>query len=444
MTNRKAPGNGGSMSERRRARAQRASSIAMFAAAAMGAVVLLPVAAMAQPVIASDQPAGYVVYPKIVSDPNDIFQTGIATETAIQLTNTKTTVPNLVVHCFYVDATSHCSNGTNSFDPPPNGKGACRTTADCDLGGVCQPNWDETDFTFVMSPGQPIGWNVSEGLSSIPFTGVGNIKPVPENYFVGELKCVEVDGTAIVGAGATTFSPLPQNDLKGEATIYNARVGSSPASFIDVRSYNAVGVQAVTGSPQPQPTDGTRVLCLGSNSASTNCKTAGFAACPSKLILNHLFDETFPSASFQRHTDLTLVPCSENFVNQDLQTLTTVQFLVYNEFEQRLSASTKVQCFKEIQLSHIDARPGNEVTSVFNIGVQGTLTGQTIIRPLTGTETDTGHGLLGVAEEFDSFASIGSQLELSRQGSVAWQVDYFPVTNPNKADVVSYVPGDSP
>jgi len=241
--------------------AKRNGSVAAVAALAASAVVwLLPGSATAQPVVASDRPAGLVMYPKIVSDPFALFTfgTGPRTETAIQITNTSTSTR--VVHCFYVDATSHCSNNTNTFDPEA---GTCRTTADCNLGGVCQPGWSEADFTFVMSPGQPLGWNASEGLQVGPGSPLflGNIKAVPENYFVGELKCFEVDGTTIVGPGTgTTFTPIPQNDLKGEATIYNAQSGQSPTAFVDVRGYNAVGVQAVTGSSQPQPTDGTFVL----------------------------------------------------------------------------------------------------------------------------------------------------------------------------------------
>jgi hypothetical protein len=98
-----------------------------------------------------------------------------------------------------------------------------------------------------------------------------------------------------------------------------------------------------------------------------------------------------------------LVPCTEDFENQrtDISN-TTAQFLVFNEFEQRYSTSTQVECFKEIRLSNIET-PMNE-RSIFSAGVAGTLTGQTRIRGTEGlfadAESEAGYGLLGVAEEF--------------------------------------------
>jgi hypothetical protein len=412
--------------------AKRFGSVAVVGAiVATAAVLTIARVAMAQTAtIASDRTAGFIIYPKVLSNPDDIFNDGFAVETAFQLTNTSTSTR--VVHCFYVNATKHCSNGTNSFDPAPDGKGACRTTQDCDLGGLCQPDWDEVDFTIVLSPGQPVGWNASEGGAPAS-PGLGNIGPVPENAFIGELKCVEVDGTAITGPGATSFSPINANELKGEATIYGVSPGAAPLSRVDVRTYNAIGIQTVltNGQTQSDP-GGNKVMCLGSNSSSSECTTAEYASCPSTLILNHFFDFNFFGSFADRRTDLTLVPCSENFVDQDAQVVTAVQFSVFNEFEQRMSASTKVECFKEVQLSHIDSRPGRETESIWNVATQGTLSGQTRIRPVTGPETDAAHGLLAVAEEFNRFGTF--------LGSAAWQLNYSGV-NANKADVVRYVPG---
>ena len=56
-------------------------------------------------------------------------------------------------------------------------------------------------------------------------------------------------------------------------------------------------------------------------------------------------------------THLTLVPCSEDF-NLQAPITTAVQYLVFNEFEQRFSTSRSVRCFSEIVLSDIDTRPG--------------------------------------------------------------------------------------
>ena len=54
--------------------------------------------------IASDKPAAIVVYPKIEVDSTN------GVDTVIRLTNTNQTTP-ILVHCFYVDANSHCSGG---------------------------------------------------------------------------------------------------------------------------------------------------------------------------------------------------------------------------------------------------------------------------------------------------------------------------------------------
>ena len=56
----------------------------------------------------------------------------------------------------------------------------------------------------------------------------------------------------------------------------------------------------------------------------------------------------------------------------------TVQFLVFNEFEQRLSTSRPVTCFDDIKISNIDTRSSDH--SIFSAAVMGTLTGQTRIR----------------------------------------------------------------
>jgi hypothetical protein len=103
--------------------------------------------------------------------------------------------------------------------------------------------------------------------------------------------------------------------------------------------------------------------------------------------------------------------------------------LVFNEFEQRFSASLSVRCFNEIQLSNIDTLPGNEAASIFSIYVQGTLSGQTRIRPVIGSELDVGHGLLGVAEEFIAPPNgvLGS--------SDAFNLNYAGTT-PDESDVV--------
>jgi hypothetical protein len=469
---------GNSRSERRRAMANRVRSTTLIIGVAVVAILLLMAQRGQAQTVGSDRAAGYVVFPKVVVDGSDAFGQGRGVDTLIQLTNTG---PNCqVVECFYINATKHCTRG--GFSPT----GACRTNADCDAGQTCGLTTDcqgEHNRSFVLSPNQAIGWSANLG-GVVPADGncpgMTDPQPIPaapEPFFEGEVKCVEVDGTT---QQDTTGTPVFANDLKGEATIYEVEpTSASTVGGVDVRSYNAIGIQAAaqsvgataTGDPYKVCSDGTgdacavngdctspatcvnaTELCLGSNggscqsnvcsggghnglSCSTDadcgvCTTATHASCPATLVLNHFFDGVAgPVAPIV--TDLTLVPCSENVSPPGPSGIrpTTAQLTVFNEFEQRFSTSLAVGCFRETQLSDIDASPGNESTSIFSVVVQGTMTGQTIIRAVTGTEAFTGHGLLGVAEEFQNFGNGFPR------GSDAFNLNYAG-TKDGKADVV--------
>jgi hypothetical protein len=265
----------------------------------------------------------------------------------------------------------------------------CNTSEDCpDRGGICREGWQEIDFEFTLTPQQPIAWRLSEGLPFLPLDGVpdGNTGSIPganEDPFRGELKCFQVGPDDV---------PVDRNDLKGEATIVTA-----DGELLDARAYNAIGIQAIEGAVNDDNT-----LVLGEE----------YNGCPSHLILDHFFDDAVVPVSdnFVR-TDLTLVPCSQNFLLQDEALFdTTIQFLVYNEFEQRLSASRKIRCFKEFGLTDIGLgkdrafsntdQTDEDIRSIFNVYVQGTLTGQTWIRAVNAGAADHGNGVLGVAEEF--------------------------------------------
>jgi hypothetical protein len=475
----------GSMSERRRAMANRVRSAGLICGVAVVAVLLLMVHRGQAQTVASDRSAGYVVFPKVVVDvlktcvngtndgticttstqctgggtceiTDDTFHQGRRRDTMLQLTSTAapsgTDNGCRVVECFYLNTTKHCSNSNTNLTP----NGPCRTNTDCLPGGTCAARADcggETNFWMVLSPNQPVGWSANFGgviPPDVDGCALGQTIPAaPEPFFVGEVKCVEVDGTA---PADSTGTPLLANELKGEATIYDVQPGVPGDA--DVRSYNGIGVQAVTTSGQPIaltcvggssqgnpcgtdadcPDGACQIaMCLGSDpDAGAVCQNATHASCPSTLVLDHFFDfapDLSPSALQNPGpyvtTDLTLVPCSEN-VGVGTSS-TTAQFTVFNEFEQRFSASLNVRCLREIQLSDIDVLPGNEEVSIFSIYVQGTLTGQTRIRPVIGSELDVGHGLLGVAEEFLHNPSTG--------GSDAFNLHYVGTT-PAKADVV--------
>ncbi len=334
--------------------------------------------------VASDAPAALVVVPKVQLDSVGAFL-GASTDTTVQLTNTNS-LNARAVHCFYVDATRHCA-----VSGAP-----CTRTAQCTaIGGVgdfCDdPTWAAENFTLVLSPNQTVGWNVSAGLQ-VPGPGSGAIPPVVDDPFIGELKCLEMTDSSAAAL------PLNANDLIGTVTTITTNPGGT---VIDARAYSAIGIQA---SLSDQSAQNDLILCLGGTPGSSECpvppvgQVSEYAACPRSLWMNHFFDGTPNLGGATRSNRLTLVPCSENFEEPDLQLATTVQFLVYNEFEQRFSARTTVDCYADLELVFIDSRVTGQ-NSVFSIGVQGTIGGQTLIKPVLGSETNAGHGLLGVAEQ---------------------------------------------
>jgi len=360
--------------------------------------------------VASDQAAAILVFPKLRVDTSGVAQQG-RVDTLIRVSNTSSQA--ISMRCFYVDATPLCSNGTGSCLDPG---GTCT--------GLCVPQWQETDFVVNITARQPIAWLASQGAAGceespvpgrpcFPLTtnngrigpnGQTNngsrIPPAPEDPFIGELKCIAVDRNDV---------PVERNDLKGEAQI--VRVDVPSASGADVETYNAIGIPAIAGANNG---DNTLVLggnvCAGGSNANSVCSAAAdcpggscvsaaeYSGCPNILILDHFFDgATDPVSNEPVITDLTLVPCSEDFLNQEPLT-TPVQFLVYNEFEQRFSTSRRVTCFQEFAISAIDTQ--TPIKSIFSAAVNGTLTGQTRMRGVADQDASHGHALLGVAEEF--------------------------------------------
>jgi len=500
---------------RRRAPKARGGWLRNLALALLSIAFAMPRAAWAE--IGSDHPAAILVFPKLIVD------TANGLDTLIRISNTSDTPIN--VYCFYVDATPQCplSDATSCF---PNEFQCFR-----DVGGVmraadCQAQWQETDFTFVLTEEQPTGWLVSAGegvdcgfmrgrcasdgttecnfdndcpgannrcvkAPCFPLDGgiLGRTGPMghfnqnsivpqtPENPFIGELKCIAVD--------ETTLAPVPRNDLKGEVLI--GKVQSGPKMQVEVAGYNAIGIPALVNTCQPNgvcsmtgTTCHNDFECAPTNDRNNTLVIGGpgaeYEGCPNILILDHFFDGAVdplvhnlcqpdgtcsvsgvacmndndcvdnlcvggtctvtgtdcmvpadcqntcapnntctlsgehclgnadcsaPDFRARVVTNLTLVPCTEDFQNQRPQlSRTTVQFLVFNEFEQRLSTSIPIECFKETPLSNIGTNQGSR--SIFSVGTAGTLTGQTRIRGVVNDQVAgvAGNALLGVAEEF--------------------------------------------
>ncbi|GIW43892.1 MAG: hypothetical protein KatS3mg077_1174 [Candidatus Binatia bacterium] len=336
--------------------------------------------------ISSTNPAAILVFPKIVVDGSR----GI--DTFVQISNVADQPVN--VRCFYVNANGRCSSAPFQVCNP-YGENTCST------GGVCVPGWQETDFAFRLTSKQPIFWRVSQGLPDLPLANrpgpkgefnTGSIPPSPDDPMIGELKCVQVGDDEL---------PVDMNSLIGEAGIVERN---------DTRIYNAYGIQAIEGANNRDNT-----LVLGQE----------YNGCPNLLLVNHFFDGVslagvLPGGGTVT-TDLTLVPCSQDFNFQAPRSV-VAQYLVFNEFEQRFSTSRSVTCFQEIALSDIDTRPGagDDVFSIFNAAVQGTFTGQTIIRGVQTSDPVRGTGLLAITEEF---RGGGSDANVVHQRGVRTQAD---------------------
>ena len=382
----------------------RVAWVATLAGLALG-LCLFGALSPAQARTTSDQPAAILYWPKIVVDTTGQYTGGVPTDTLIRLSNTcapgvagnpcgPPPGANLPItglsgmkqaHCFYIDANSHCSNNTTQI---------CQTGAECGVGS-CDPGWSEIDFEIVLTKEQPLAWHASEGLGryDLPMHTPGlcglppihtctsdsqcnggcirqqsnigtGIPPVPEDPFIGSLQCIEYDPLANPPVPDQTTTT---NTLKGEATIE-----SVPVDAVDLASYNAVGVKF-----------------LGGRGASDELLLDGveYDSCPTSLILDHVFDDPAPWL-----TDLTLVPCGNDFLSQTCG-IATAQFVVFNEFEH----ASRPRAWWIASLSRRSRTwiPSDATRSIFSVFVPGTLMGQTRIHPV-GTAA-TGRGLVGVA-----------------------------------------------
>ncbi len=305
------------------------------------------VTASAHADVTTEKGSSILVFPKVRADANF--------DTIIEITNTG----NSMVHaqCYYVN----------------------------DL-----LDWNKIDFNIWLTKQQPTQWVVSEGRRFDPTCDFGDpcagfapgmVPQTPD--FEGILICVQTTESG---------EPLTGNHIKGVATI--VALNSNPTDGVDSRvegdiaTYNAVGIQ---GDPDAVPSN--PLLLNG----------AVYDACPERIVLDHV---TSGSADLvdggETFTDLTLVPCSQDFETQT-STSTTLQFVVYNEYEQRFSASTTVECFMNVELTEIDTSttPNN---SVFSADVLGTDVANAVITPVPGHG-----GVIALAERVVSNSSTAGR-----------------------------------
>ena len=377
-------------------------------------------AASARADVTVEEGASILYFPKVIADSTR--------DTVIQITNISNDL--VFARCFYVNAQLTIPGVPEHPILNP-------------------PLWLETDFQIRLTRQQPTHWLVSQGRPVDPFDqckkdskvcigipgdgeidpnglGIdpGAVPPVVDN-FVGELKCVEVDASG---------TPIGGNHLKGEATITDIERPEMSTTG-DISKYNAIGI---VGTDLAGATGNTLLL----NNPESGEPQGEYNACPAVTILNHFAegaeDPVISGVGLGRRcannpeelcfsdrdcmdtpcvvggvcsddgdpcvdnencgaaatcllsgvfTELTVVPCSQDFENQ-IPAAVTIQFLIYNEFEARFSTSTTVICWKNIRLEDI----GN--TNVFDRDVLGSDVAQTFMTPADSTDG----GFLAVLE----------------------------------------------
>jgi hypothetical protein len=379
--------------------------VGLMAAALVG----LMVGGGAQAQVTTERSASILVWPKVISDGTR--------DTIIQITNTSNSMVH--AHCFYVNGAS--TDPTLPPDPDSN-----------------PPRWVEIDFDIMLTKQQPTHWVVSTGRLFDPEAeacsetedffacndaglNIGRVPPVDE-FFTGELKCIEVDMSG---------APVSGNRLKGEATtvalnVCNAEFGECQLSgeecednsdcldTFDVAKYNALGIIGNENN------NGDNVLCLGGEPSDECEQGAEYDACPQFWIANHFAEgapypvATDPDAATV-DTAWTIVPCTQNFETQVPESV-TIFIQVWNEFEQPLSVFANITCWAELFLD--DSQFG----TTFDFFTLGSAFAQSRLR----SANQTASGFLMVGSEFHaatdgpptwvSLADVNYHVEGARSG----------------------------
>ncbi len=186
------------------------------------------------------------------------------------------------------------------------------------------------NFQVQLTPNQPLSWLASRGLFSHALTAV------PPFFQTGELKCiVQPDDVGLDR----------HNAIQGRAAVFGADGQTI--------GYSAVGFLRLVEGPY------TSLISLDG---------ATYSQCPDE---QHFVFQSSVALQPDTETEIVLAPCSEDLENL-VAPPTTVQFVVVNEFEQQLSASTTVSCYAR--------RPLRQISTAFTRATLGTETGHIIVR----------------------------------------------------------------
>lgn len=261
-------------------------------------------------------------------------------DTVIQITNTG----NMVNHarCFYL-------NGAN-----------CRVT----------------DFDITLTKQQPTQWRVSDGRpvnlidpfgSSGAGIDPGLIPPVPGG-FAGALVCAEVTEDGI---------PVPQNKLKGEATLLD--VDESELTN-NTSEYNAITFPGGTTNMDED------LLLNGTEySACSNAHQLNYYSLPDQP------DPVLNGNSAVVH-NITVLPCNLDLRRRDPNPF-TVSFFTENEFEDGVSGSFAGSCWGNFSINGFV--PGVGVTTFGTVDL--TTDGTPVMMISESFHTDLDSGATGSA-----------------------------------------------
>jgi hypothetical protein len=202
------------------------------------------------------------------------------------------------------------------------------------LGCIYVPasNCSGFDFQVRLTPNQPISWLASRGVFS-------STSAVPPFSSTGELKCFVEPGDDV--------SVDAHNTIQGRGAVFGADGQTI--------GYSAVGFLRLTDGPL-------------TNEISLDGVT--YTQCPDEQHFVFIATETEPPDPAS-DSELVIASCAEDLENLVTRP-TTIQFQIFNEFEEQFSASTSVTCSARRLL--------RQISHVFTHPVLGTETGHLVVR----------------------------------------------------------------
>ena len=264
--------------------------------------------------VTTDRGASILVYPKVVAD--------ASADTTLQLVNLSDN--RIDAYCAYVSGAAG--------------------------------SWQALGFGVALSPQRPVHWTAAGGHTPAAGEDPNDIPAAPAG-FRGDVLCVQVDGTG---------APFSGNELAGQALLTDVASG-------DLTGYTAAGLR---GSGL---NDGDDNLCIG-NGESDTCFIGEYDSCPGEWIVSLPAEGAADAqlgAGSQLSTDLTVVPCSQNF--RDAQPGSVdIDITVFNELGQQFTGTASVTCWADLSLADVGG-------GIFTRQTLGTDAAEARLKPMAGS-----------------------------------------------------------